>query len=312
MTEYDKQNLSNNSTSKHEAEHLKFSKISPTAKLVAYFREFSDIPFAKEVSRLIDAQSMTEKFCPDPETLETFKKFGAPGLEARYKSMVSTIKRLGIEQVLELASGLSFRGTLMTEDPKITYVETDLSPMMAERMALIEHIPGVKSALNRPNLFLESVNALSLSDLEKALRHFNPKKPVAIIHEGLYQYLSMTEKKILANNIKGILSRFGGAWITPDFMTEADSKIWSEQPKAQKLLEQITSTITKLTGRNLRDNQFRDDNDIAQFVGQFGLKMQVCPQIDDSYTLTSLKKFPLPDQHLKQMQSHLKLWVLST
>ena len=111
-----------------------FSSISPTAKLVAYFREFTDIPCAKDVARLIDAKTVTETLCPDSGMLDDLKKFVTPAIEARYKSMISAIKRTGIQQVLELASGLSFRGILMTTDPDILYTETDLPLLTREKM----------------------------------------------------------------------------------------------------------------------------------------------------------------------------------
>lgn len=288
-----------------------FSKISPTAKLVAYFREFTDIPFAREVSALIDAKTVTKKFCPDDMMLEDFKKFGAPGLEARYKSMISAINNLGITQVLELAAGLSFRGFVMTKNSNVTYVETDLKPMMDEKKAIIKKIPIMSDCLTRSNLFLESVNALSLTDLQKSLRHFDKTKPIAIVHEGLYQYLSRPEKEILARNIHQILSEYGGFWITPDFMIDSEASKILAHPKARALMEQMTKTIETLTTRNLGQDQFKDQRDLSEFLTRAGFTFKVAPQIDGSFELSSLKVFPMADEHLGRMRDALRLWILS-
>ena len=287
-----------------------FSSISPTAKLVAYFREFSDIPSAKEVSHLIDAKTITEKICPDSAMLADLKKFVTPAIEARYKSMISAIQATGIHQVLELASGLSFRGVAMTADPNMIYAETDLPELLREEMSIVERIPVMSQALRRPNLFFEEVNALSIKDLNHTLRHFDPKKPIAIVHEGLYMYLSRTEKETLANNIKEILRRFGGVWITPDFMVEAESEQLMNQPRVRFIMDSMTASIATLTGRDLRQDQFKDQAELNFFFEKLGFKLTTYPQIDGSYELSSLTKFPMTENHLKVLQQALRLWIL--
>lgn len=287
-----------------------FSNISPTAKLVAYFREFSDIPCAQDVARLIDAKSVTEMICPDARMLDDLKKFVAPAIEARYKSMISAIKRTGIHQVLELASGLSFRGILMTTDPDLIYVESDLPALTREKIFVAERIPTLQNAHKRPNLFFEDVNALAMTDLNHALRHFDPKKPIAVVHEGLYMYLSRPEKEILANNIKQILRRFGGVWITPDFMVEAEAQQLMNNPRVRSIMDTMTASLARLTGRDLMQDQFKDQAELNAFFEKLGFKLTTHPQIDGSYELTSLKLFPMEENHLKTLKQALRLWTL--
>lgn len=287
-----------------------FASISPTAKLVAYFREFTDIPCAKDVALLIDAKAVTETICPDAAMLDDLKKFVTPAIEARYKSMISAIKMTGIHQVLELASGLSFRGVVMTADPDIIYVETDLPTLMREKMSIAECIPALQQARRRPNLFFEEVNALAMSDLNHALRHFDSKKPIAVVHEGLYMYLSRSEKETLANNIKEILRRFDGVWITPDFMLEAEAQQFMNQPTVRSIMDSLTASIATLTGRDLRQDQFKDQTELNTFFEKLGYKLTTHPQIDGSYELSSLKNFPMAENHLQVLKQALRLWTL--
>ena len=197
------------------------SKISPTAKLVAYFRQFSDIPFSRDVATLIHAEDVLKNFSQGTNLTPEFLKWAALAAEIRYKSIVSAIKKEGITQVLELASGLSFRGLAMTEDPEYIYVETDLTELMQEKQQILSRIISNHDLRERKNLFFDAVNILSFPEIESAIRHFKPWDPVAVIHEGLYLYLSMSEKVTAVRNIHSVLSRFGGAWITPDFLTNA-------------------------------------------------------------------------------------------
>jgi O-methyltransferase involved in polyketide biosynthesis len=287
-----------------------FSRISPTAKLVAYFRQFTDIPCAQAIARLIDAEAVTETICPDSAMLDDLKKFVTPAIEARYKSMISAIKRTGNQQVLELASGLSFRGILMTTDPNVIYVETDLPVLTREKMSVVEQIPVLQQAYQRPNFFVDAVDALSIRDLNHALRHFDPKKPIAIIHEGLYMYLSRSEKETLANNIKEILRRFGGVWITPDFMVEAEVEHLMNQPRVRSIMDSMTTSIAALTGRDLKQDQFKDQSELSNFFEKCGYKFTINPQIDGSYELSSLKTFPMTENHLSVLKEALRLWIL--
>lgn len=306
MASIDKQAKSGRSPAGSHA----FSKISPTAKLVAYFRQFSDIAFAKDISDIIEAKGVAEKLCGSTSVLVDLERFVAPAIEARYKSMISAIDRTGITQILELASGLSFRGITMSKNPKITYVETDLPELTLEKLSIVERVPEMSRACRRDNLHFESVDALSKNDLHRAIRHFDDKKPIAIIHEGLYMYLSRIEKEILANNIKDILNQFGGCWITPDIMIQSEMTSLMSRPKVQSIMNQLTASITTLTGRDLNQEQFKDQEDVSSFFKKLGYKISTHPQIDGSYELTSLRKLPMNDDHLKILESALKLWVL--
>lgn len=287
-----------------------FAKISPTAKLVAYFREFSDILFATDVSRIIGAKDLTKQLCPDEAMLADLKKFAAPALEARYKSMLSAVKKTGITQVLELASGLSFRGLLMTNDPSIIYVESDLPELTEEKKKIIQQVERMRQAMDRPNLFMEPVNALSLQDLQFATRHFDYRKPIAIIHEGLYMYLSRVEKETLADNIKHILQTFGGVWLTPDFMLAEESAKLLDHPKAAAMMTHMTKVITDLTGRNLQQEQFKDESDLHEFFERIGFKIKATPQIDGTYQLSSLDKAKMSTEQQDILRQALRLWIL--
>ncbi|MBU6427616.1 MAG: hypothetical protein KGR26_01270, partial [Cyanobacteria bacterium REEB65] len=97
-----------------------------TAKFVAYMRQFSDIPFAKEVAQWLAADSALQELRREHELdLDELALF-APLFEVRYKSLAAAIRQSGIRQVLEIASGVSLRGLHMAIEDQIAYVETDL------------------------------------------------------------------------------------------------------------------------------------------------------------------------------------------
>jgi O-methyltransferase involved in polyketide biosynthesis len=138
------------------------------------------------------AEDVFNEFLQGTDLTPEFLNWAAPLAEARYKSVVSAIKREGITQVLELASGLSLRGLAMTEDPEYTYVETDLPGITEEKQQILSIIKSNQALRERQNLFFHAVNILEFPQISSAIRHFEPSRPVAVIHEGLFQYLSMS------------------------------------------------------------------------------------------------------------------------
>jgi O-methyltransferase involved in polyketide biosynthesis len=180
---------------------LEHSKISFTAKLVAYFRQFSDIPFAKEVAQYIGADQTFESLFPEHGVRRDELMEYAPILEARYKSIVSLISQSGIRQVIELASGFSLRGLAMTRDPSITYIDTDLESLDTEKERLISELRLQYSIENLGNYHIATANALDLAELKAAIRPFRRDQPIVIVNEGLIIYFSPTERVTLAKNI---------------------------------------------------------------------------------------------------------------
>src|SRR6188508_3778540 len=99
------------------------SLISVTAKLAAYYRQFSDIPFATEVAKRIGADDAFEQILREHGLDRDKLTFYAPMFEARYKSISQLIRKSGCSQILELASGYSLRGLDLTQSSAVRYVE---------------------------------------------------------------------------------------------------------------------------------------------------------------------------------------------
>ena len=108
-----------------------FDKIIHTAFMVSLARQFTDIPYAKELAQLVEAQRLVELSGPqnqDKSVLLTAR------VEARYKAINQVMAQYQIAQVLELASGLLPRGLFMSCDPNIIF---------------IRHLQNIKYVLNK-------------------------------------------------------------------------------------------------------------------------------------------------------------------
>ncbi len=156
-----------------------FEKISPTALLVAYARQFTDIPYTKEIAELTNAIVTVNQFMSDEHKNSHIVGLTAL-IEGRYKAIEEVRKQFHGTQILELASGLLPRGLILSENQKITFIESDLSAMIQQKQQLAQQLIGIRS-----NLHFLAINATT--NLNSGLLHdyFQRDKPVTILCEGL-------------------------------------------------------------------------------------------------------------------------------
>lgn len=237
-------------------------RIGPTACITACYRTFSDIPYSKEIFDILEKLRIINNEPDIPEELKRYER--SPLIEARYKMDSLLISESKINQILELASGLSPRGLDITSNKNIKYVEIDLPIILETKKEIINTI--TKKIVNN-NLFLESGDVLKENDLLKACEHFNEKEPLVIINEGLLAYLTLEDKKTLSKNIHKILSIFRGVWITPDIILPD-----SRGMKNSKIT--YTQDLEKLTGSTINKNRFENEKEAQIFFENMGFEVE--------------------------------------
>ena len=160
-----------------------YSKISPTAKITAYWKSLSDIPYSKEIADEVKAEQTAREMLG--ERIEWSKYFSPSMFEVRYKSMNYGLKRKRIENVMELASGLSPRGLEIVSKGGM-YVGTDLREMNNESSKIIIDI-ATRDEIPLDNLHLQPENVLDKDELKNAAAYLVGER-FAICNEGLLPY----------------------------------------------------------------------------------------------------------------------------
>lgn len=230
-----------------------YEEISPTAIVTSYPRIFTDIPYEQEIYNWL------ESHCNEEVTLN---KMLAPEIEARYKLINKLLNKYNIKQVLELAAGYSSRGFIYSKIG-YNYIELDLDNVSKNKKEILSSIEQ-----NIPeNLKLVSGNALRKNDFEKVESYLKTNEQVAVINEGLLRYLTFNEKKIVAQNIYNLLSKYGGVWITCDVTPK---KFIDSQVKA---LPDFNKKLANITSRNNLNDRFEDVNHIKEFFGNIGFEL---------------------------------------
>jgi O-methyltransferase involved in polyketide biosynthesis len=214
-------------------------KVSITADWLVVARTLTDIPYSQEIYEiLLEKKEGTQTEIDFQKEIQSNNASITPRFECRYKLNNKLMKENGAIKVLELASGLAPRGLQWTENPNVTYVEFDLPRKIEEKRQIVAKLLSHSKMKPRPNLYFEAGDVLNREDMITAVSHFHiGDGPIIIINEGLLRYLTHDQKKILAGNIKYLLERLGGCWITPDvnapYVNQSDPISGLERLKAR-------------------------------------------------------------------------------
>lgn len=262
-----------------QAQSGSFDKISSTALMAASSRQATDIPYAKELAQLLKVQAVTD---PLQEQQLDVPVGLAVLTEGRYKAINRVMAQFRLTQILELASGLLPRGMAMSEDPGITFLESDLPTMISRKQKLVRQLIG-----ERLNLHFTAIDATSRpNQFPLHADYFQQDKPVVILCEGLLMYLTLTEKKQVFANVREMLQVYGGVWITSDLAT-LDSLNWMAQDSPAP--HQVVQMLDGMTGRSLKDNFFVNLDHIQQFASEQGFWVEEYSTLNVLDQLTCLQ-----------------------
>ena len=267
-----------------------FDRIAHTAWGPAYNRAQAGIKYAPEIFDAIDA--VVKPTDPlEKEYLNTRKESGiGPRFEARYILTNRLLAQNKTSQILEIASGLSPRGQIMTEeDPSLTYVEVDLPTMTENKRKILKKLFTEGVAKPQKNLHIEDGNSLDFESLTSAIKYFK-NAPISIINEGLLSYFNFDQKAIMAKNIRSLLEKFGGVWITPDINLVKKQTITSHQ-----------KLVKELSGINIQDNEFADEESAIKFFEDAGFIVERHTLLEVADELVSIKKLGLSKKDTEEI-----------
>ncbi|MEH2124572.1 class I SAM-dependent methyltransferase [Nostoc sp.] len=281
-----------------------FNAISPTALMVAYTRQFTDIPYSKELAQLVNAESFIEKLqqqkLTQPSEVSVL-------VEARYKAINKVISQhLQFEaiQIIELASGLLPRGMVMSQNKNITFIESDLPEMICQKQQFVKQLIE-----ERQNLYFAAIDATSQpSQLPLNVNYLHKNKPVVILCEGLLTYLTLAEKQMVFANVREILQVYGGVWITPDLTTfDGLNQLRQISPGLQRL----NQTASNVSGRAINNYHFENIDHVKQFAYEQGFDIQEYSMLEVINKITCLKPLGIEPEIVKSMLAIGSTFVLT-
>jgi O-methyltransferase involved in polyketide biosynthesis len=273
----------NNKPRKHE-------NIGPTAALVAYYRSFSDIPFAKEVALEINAEKLCEGLTVKDHALLSKALIA---FEARFKSIDVVLQQYtDVTHYIEIPAGFSTRGLAMTMgNQPISYVECDFDPILQEKQKLVARLLVHKNEQPIPNLRYQAASILDGEQLDRVASQLTAGR-VAIITEGLISYLTPQEKIIASQNVRKVLAARGGVWIVSDL-----TRLFKpDDSKAAELRNRISAT----TGFSPITGCFASIRDAKHFFTRLGFKVHDYRRSEVMDKLSTKESSGLSNRQIKQ------------
>ncbi|OQP39767.1 hypothetical protein A4H97_16205 [Niastella yeongjuensis] len=197
-------------------------------------KAITTIPFATEAAALLwDADQLKNRI-REKVSKESF--IWLLHFENRYRTIDSLLTPPGVPNVLEIASGFSFRGLQLCSQSAINYFDTDLPDSIATKQQVVDKLIEQHHLETKGTYRLMPLNALDTAAFNAVVDQF-PPGPVAIVNEGLLMYLDEPEKRQLCANIHAVLTKRGGYWITGDiYLKKGDREHAHTNPTAAAFL----------------------------------------------------------------------------
>lgn len=110
-------------------------------------------------------------------------------------------------QVIEIAAGFSPRGSMISEDPSVNYIEVDMPEVVELKHKQLLSSADGKRVLARKNFTLQSGDATRLNFSEF------PQQPSFVITEGLMMYFKRDQQLDIWRAIASHINACGGEYI---------------------------------------------------------------------------------------------------
>jgi O-methyltransferase involved in polyketide biosynthesis len=171
------------------------------------------------------------------------------------------LRQSGMTQALEIAAGLSRRGTAFSDDPSFTYVEVDLPAMIALKRRALARTREGEAVLSRPNLRLVPGDARVL-DFAMLV---DPTRPLFVIAEGLVMYLNAEQQRSFFRRVAETIATAGDGAFVFDLVPT------SERPRIGWVDRLLTGMVKLGTRGKFMEEDTRGRADIVEDVLGEGL-----------------------------------------
>ena len=271
---------------------LNFNSITPAALAVLEAKSFTSIPFAKETYGILTRSKSNElerdnRLPRKSFAISKYKEVSNNKIhlseeiilrimhfETRYLSIDKGLRELDYNNVLELASGFSFRGLDFCKNPIIHFIDTDLHNIIESKKKIISELTKRYCDYQSTNLIVQSLNVFDEKEFFNTISIFNDE-PMAIVNEGLLIYLNLEQKEQLCKIIHEILSKHGGYWINAD--------IYQNDEIERKNLDKYYNQDDKnfVANHNIENNKFIDFGVAKDFFSRCGFEISKKIEVEE-------------------------------
>jgi len=247
-----------------------YTTISPSALSLLRMKGHTSIPFAQEAVALMGSANHVS--LPEDVNEQLYYWMRVFHFEARYASINSLLGDIQPKNILELASGYSFRGLDYCINHDVHYIDTDLPEVIALKTNLIKDLIANNGTIFKGKLETMALNALDEQHVDHVVARFD-NNALTIMNEGLLMYLNTDEKKKVCNIIHKHLLQKGGYWITADiYIKHPEDKV-----KNLKMSKEESDFFAK---HQIDENKFDSEAAAEDFFKNQGLIIDQVAHVD--------------------------------
>ena len=222
---------------------------------------------------------ISERPVPE-EMVEQIKKMSPAYMiliESRFGSVNRLIESRKDSQIVDLPCGYTSRGIRMSKQGRV-YFGFDLP-------AVIDDIgPAVKSIIGENDgITYHAVDATNYESLEEPFNGEN--HDLLITTEGLLMYFSQSELEEVFGNIRRLLQKYGGSWVTTDrAFAFRDREVAHAALNYDEKLTAMYEAVTGKAAATAADVKFgnnvffdADDEKVRAFIERMGFELKEIP-----------------------------------
>ena len=284
------------------------SAVSYTAPITLYWLAKAGVPEAVEYVQYIDAEKILKS--ENISQYERVERINRIYQEIRYTSLNDFIESENYTNIMDLGCGVSPR-CLYCARKGINYVGTDLSDVVE---VLNFYAPNFVKDDMRKYIRFAVADATNRGEMINAAKSLDGK--ICIVEEGLLMYLSRDQQKAMLENIRDILKKNGGVFVTSDFVAgdifmSINRTIYGDEDalvvakETQKVYEDLSKVF-------FNDTVFKTKEEAVKFIEEVGLKVEMRPIFTGTPNIISIRDLNNRDiENINALMQQKLLWVIT-
>ena len=284
------------------------SAVSYTAPITLYWLAKAGVPEAVEYVQYIDAEKILKS--ENISQYERVERINRIYQEIRYTSLNDFIESENYTNIMDLGCGVSPR-CLYCARKGINYVGTDLSDVVE---VLNFYAPNFVKDDMRKYIRFAVADATNRGEMINAAKSLDGK--ICIVEEGLLMYLSRDQQKAMLENIRDILKKNGGVFVTSDFVAgdifmSINRTIYGDEDalvvakETQKVYEDLSKVF-------FNDTIFKTKEEAVKFIEEVGLKVEMRPLFTGMPNIISIRDLNNRDiENINALMQQKLLWVIT-
>ena len=292
-----------------KTEAAEFELVSYSAQVKLQWLATTGDPDAQRILKELDKTNIfSHKNLRDYERLE---KLNAAYQEICYETTVDYVRKNNYKNILDIGGGYSPRALVFAKEGR-KYFGAELAAVAVSASGVMQKILDKKSF---DNVDYDEVLVEDHDAMMAAADNFDGE--LCMVEQGLMIYLDQDRLADMYENLRDILKKHGGCFITSDLesrtLFKELSAVMYGEDQVQHLYLATKDMYEELFENNLNEENFDNQLDAVEYAEQdLGLKIQKVPLLTDISKLNFAKNMtPEQIEQLKKICAKNYLWVFT-